>query len=160
MSTLIRNIVKPWRWSGAAMMVSVAVGLSPNQARADNAEVAAAVLLGAAAIYVAHDSEPRHAHRHHASCGHHVAKHRKYQQGYHSGYRNGYYDGDRHDGYARHGKHHRKPDYWRHSGTRDGYRAGKHHWRNDTRDLHNGHRGRGAHRKSNDWNTRVIIREY
>ena len=144
----------------AVVVLLVGTMALPSQARADNAEVAAAVLLGAAVVYAAHDSDARYVHRHHAHCGHRVAKHPNYRRGYQHAYRSGYRSGYR-DGYddgaydysrPHYGKHHHKRDYWRHPSSR--------YDRHYHKGGHRPHKNHRVHGKGNDWNTRVIIREY
>lgn len=156
MNTLIKIAADRWQSMAIVGVVLTATGMFSNQAQADNAEVAAAVLLGAAVVYAAHDSDVRYVHRHHAHCGHAVVKHPNHRQGYRhayrSGYRDGYDDGAYHYSRPHYGKHHRKPDYWRYNGSRYDrpYYKGGRQWQK-------GHR---VHGRSNDWNTRVIIREH
>lgn len=158
MKTLVKTDTERWRGLNMAIVavVLLAVGLLPNQARADNAEVAAAVLLGAAVVYAAHDSDARYVHRHHAHCGHRVANHpnyrRGYQHAYRSGYRDGYDDGAYDYSRPHYGKHHHKRDYWRHHSSR--------YDRHYHKGGHRPHKNHRVHGKGNDWNTRVIIREY
>jgi hypothetical protein len=150
MNKTFRGASRNYLLAGMALAL-VAVFATPNHAQADNADVAAAVLLGAAVVYAAHDSDVRYVHRHHAHCGHAVVKHPNHRHGYRSGYRDGYDDGAYHYSRPHYGKYHHKRDYWRHHNSRYDRHPHKGGYR-----PHKGHR---VHGKGNDWNTRVIIRE-
>ena len=68
---LIRNFM-------LTALLIMAVAVSPKQAHADGVETAAAVLIGAAVLYAAHDSykDDRRYSKHHAhdrNCGHQVS---------------------------------------------------------------------------------------
>ncbi|WP_372865002.1 hypothetical protein [Spongiibacter sp.] len=158
---------KPRRAAALALASALiaAFSMSPQQARADNAEVAVAVMLGAAMIYAAHESEPRypHPHRHHAHCGHRAPG----GGYYHSGYRQGYRDGHRYDDH--HGYHQRpyygaEQHHWRDKHHVKGHRkAAKHQYQ--YREERHGHSRAGKHWREGKqahqaWNTRVRIRDY
>lgn len=147
------TIDKPRRHTHiAAALVALIVTLAaPRPAHAD-AETAAAVLVGAALLYAAHDDykerDKKHRHhgqgrddypaRYHYNGQHH--RHDDYQRNYHSG---GKHFGDR-------GRRcdHRRSDYWH----RDrGYHADKgKHWRANPH-----HRSHPKYEHSAKWNTRV-----
>ncbi|WP_154653884.1 hypothetical protein [Spongiibacter marinus] len=155
MNKTFRGASRNYLLAGIALAL-VAVFATPNHAQADNADVAAAVLLGAAVVYAAHDSDVRYVHRHHAHCGHAVVKHPNrrhgYRHAYRSGYRDGYDDGAYHYSRPHYGKYHHKRDYWRHHNSR--------YDRHPHKGGYRPHKGLRVHGKGNDWNTRVIIREY
>ncbi len=144
-----------------------AFSLSPQQARADNAEAAVAVLLGAAIIYAAHESEPRHGHRHHRECRHRAVPHRDYRYGYQRGYRDGHHPRyEEYYGYHQHehssAGHHRWRDQHHAKGQR---KAAKHHYNKHHRDARKGYSRAGQHWREGKqaqraWNTRVPIREH
>ncbi|WP_269619836.1 hypothetical protein [Zhongshania sp. BJYM1] len=174
---LIRNLM-------LTVLLIIAVAVTPKQAHADGVETAAAVLIGAAVLYAAHDSykDDRRYSKHHVHdrhCGHQVSyrdsgHHNSY---YRSGYSNqqvytnvhtGYYNGNRgHNNYGN-GKYYKD----KHDKGRDYSYGGKHdshsdRYARDDRDRgNNNHQGqdRGKlndRQKHNEsyWNTRVKISE-
>ena len=155
--TVIRNLL-------LTALLAVAVALSPKQAHAEHAETAAAVLIGAAVLYAAHDAykSDRHyakQHVHDRHCGHHV----EYRgNGHHDRHGNahGYYQNhstrDRHATY--YGKSHKYVDQKHHK--KHGNKNADKHYKQDryARDDHKGGKYRNDDRhREQSWNTRVRV---
>ncbi|CAA0095012.1 hypothetical protein [Zhongshania aliphaticivorans] len=158
-------------------LLIVAVAVSPKQAHADGVETAAAIMIGAAVLYAAHDSykdDRRYSknHVHDRHCGHQVSYrdtgHHNYSNSYNNGYRNQKVYTDVHAGHSSH-KYYKGKDYKK---GKD-YRHDKHDNRSDrfARDNHgrdhqgsNKQYGRGNlndRQKHNQayWNTRVNVNQ-
>ncbi|MFT5887862.1 MAG: hypothetical protein ACI9BO_000675 [Zhongshania sp.] len=153
--------------------LALAVALVPKQAYADNAQTAAAVLIGAAVLYAAHDAHKsdRHyarAHVHDRHCGHHNKHYKKSHRDPHygHGYSNRgrqYYSGshgDRHQGHYqdryrdRYQGHHQDRYRDKHQGK------GKHFVNNDKHDRYEkkgGHKGSKDRHNDRYWDTRVAV---
>ncbi|WP_373092183.1 hypothetical protein [Zhongshania sp.] len=146
-------------------LLAVAVAVTPKQAHAEHAETAAAVLIGAAVLYAAHDAHKsdrkyakRHAHVHDRHCGHHV----EYRRNDHHRYGNAHvyyqnqYTRDRHSSY--YGKH---PKYIEHHHSgKHGKKYAKQYDKHDRygRHDHKGKKYRHDDRHGNQsWNTRVRV---
>ncbi len=144
-------------------LLALAVALAPKQAHADNAEAAAAVLIGAAVLYAAHDSyksdkKYRKHHVHDRYCGHHV----EYRGNDHHRYGNAhvyYQNQHQRDRYSSsYGKHHKYLDQ-KHKGKHGNKYAKKH----DKHDRYSRHDHKGSKYRRDDrhgnqsWNTRVRV---
>jgi hypothetical protein len=145
-------------------LLAVAVAVTPKQAHAEHAETAAAVLIGAAVLYAAHDAHKsdkkyarRHAHVHDRHCGHHVEyRGNKYQRyGNAHVYYQKHYTADR---YSNHGKHHKYLEQ-RHDGKHGNKYAEKHYKKDKyVRDDRKGKgHGNDTRHREQSWNTRVNV---
>lgn len=170
-----------------AALLIVAVTVSPKQAHADGVETAAAIMIGAAVLYAAHDSyrddrghSKKHVHDRH--CGHQVSyrdtghyNRDRNRYSYNNGYRNQHvytdiHTGKRGDNYYRGENHYRAKDY-RHDkrGRYDNYENYDKRPDRFARDDHgrkqqgsNNHQGHGNlndRQRHNEkyWNTRVKV---
>ncbi|MBW2940394.1 hypothetical protein [Zhongshania aquimaris] len=169
---LIRNLA-------LTVLLIAAVAVSPKQAHADGIETAAAIMIGAAVLYAAHDSNKddrhyRHGHVHDRRCGHQVSyrdnsHYNRYGNSYsynNGGYRNQHVYTDVH---TSHGKNYYYQDKKHNNGKKYGH--DKHDNRADrfARDNHdrryqgnNDHQGHGnlndrQKHNANYWNTRVKV---
>ena len=155
--TVIRNLL-------LTAFLAVAVALSPKQAHADNAGTAAAVLIGAAVLYAAHDSHKsdRHYAKHHVHdrhCGHRVeyrgsGHHDRYGNAH--GYYQNHYTRDRYTAYQ--GKHHKYVEQ-KHGKQYGNQYSGKHYKQDRyVRDDHKSGKYRKDDRhREQSWNTRVRV---
>jgi hypothetical protein len=141
--------------------LALAVALVPKQAHADNAQTAAAVLIGAAVLYAAHDahkSDRRYAraHVHDRRCGHHNKRYKKSHRDPHYGH--GYSDRGRQYYSGSHGDRHQGHYQDRYRDKHQG--KGKHFVNNDKHDRYEkkgGHKGSKDRHNDRYWNTRVAV---
>lgn len=170
-----------------AALLIVAVAVSPKQAHADGVETAAAIMIGAAVLYAAHDSyrdDRRHSKKHvhdrhcghqvnYRDTGHHNSDRNRYN--YNNGYRNQHVYTDIHAGkhggnYYRGENHYRAKDYRRDKqGRHDNHenydkrpdrfaRDDRSHKQQDSK-HHRDHGNLNERQRHNEnyWNTRVKV---
>jgi hypothetical protein len=158
-SKVIRNVL-------LTALLAVAVAVTPKQAHAEHAETAAAVLIGAAVLYAAHDSYKSdkkyakhhgHAHVHDRHCGHHVEYRGNQYHRYGSSqvHYQKYYSSDR---YSHYGKHHKYQEP-RHNVKHGKYNAEKQEKKQKyTRDdRKHKTQGKDDRHREQTWNTRVNV---
>jgi hypothetical protein len=141
--------------------LALAVSLVPKQAHADNTQTVAAVLIGAAVLYAAHDahkSDPRyartHVHDHH--CGHHNNHYKNSHCDPHYGH--GYNDRGRQYYSGSHGDRHQGHYQDRYRDKHQG--KGKHFVNIDKHDRYEkkgGHKGSKDRHNDRYWNTRIVV---